>query len=258
MKMKSLFLAMLAISTVPALHAQTTQMILTPAQQKISWAHAAMQENPSRSQPYNELAAAYVSRVRETADSSYYVQAEEALQKSRNLSPDNFEAQRVQVSVLLGRMEFAKALALATSLNKKMPDDVMTYGLVADADLGLGRYNEAETAAQWMLDLRPGNVSGLLLGARLRRIFGDMEGAMDFYSQAYRQMPPTETENLAWILTQMADLDLFTGNIPAADKLLQSALNKFPGYYLALECQARVRGELEKVRPAPADSRRPE
>jgi tetratricopeptide (TPR) repeat protein len=241
MTMKSLGLFLLAIIAVPAAYGQALDGPMSPAQQRISWAQAAILENGERSQPYNDLAAAYVRRVRETADTRYYDQAQTALEKSLQISPDNFEAHRTQITILIGRHEFAKALELAKAQNKMMPDDVMTYGLVADADIELGNYKEAERAAQWMLDIRPGNVPGLLRGARLRQLFGDSEGAKDFYSQSYPQLPPTQTEDLAWILTQMAGLDLSMGNLAAADKLLQSALDKFPNYYLAIEAEARLR-----------------
>jgi tetratricopeptide (TPR) repeat protein len=250
MKMKNFSLAMMAFLAVPAVYGQSSPAAMTPAQQKISWAQAAIQENPDRSQPYNDLAMAYVRRVRETADTSWYDQADKALQESLRISPENLEAQRTEAAVLIGRKEFVKALDISKILNAKMPDDVTTYGLVVDADIALGNYRDAETAAQWMLDLRPGNIPGLLRGARLRRLFGDPEGAMQLYSESYQQLPQTQTEDLAWILTQMADLDLSTGNVSGADKLLQSALGKFPNYYLALESEARVRVAQQKFEEA--------
>ncbi len=162
------------------------------------------------------------------------------MQKSLAISPGNIEAQKAAVMILLGRKEFKKALELAKSLNQKTPDDVLIYGLVADADIELGNYKDAEIAAHWMLDLRPGNVPGLLRGARLRGLYGDVDGAMEFFSQAYQQTPPTQTEDLAWILTQMADLKLSSGNIDAAEKLLHSALEAFPDYYLAMDSLSRL------------------
>jgi len=248
--MKSVCLAILAILAIPAVYGQSTLGTLTPAQQKISWAQAAIKENPDRSQPYNDLAIGFVRRARETADTGNYDQAEPALQKSLQISPDNFEAQKTRIMVLIGRKDFAEALELAKVASRKMPDDVQTYGMLADADLGLGNYKDAEEAAQWMLDLRPGNIPGLLRGARLRQMFGGTGGAMDFYSQSYQQTPPTQTEDLAWILTQMADLDLSTGSIASAEKLLQSALEKFPNYYLALEAQARAQISQQKTAEA--------
>ena len=248
--MKNVSLLILAMFLTPALYGQAPSSAPTPAQQKIAGALAAIKDNPDRGQPYNELALGYIRRFRETADSRYYDLAETALQKSLQLSPDNFEAQKTRVMLMLGRKESAKALELAKALNKKTPDDVLVYGLVADAALELGNYKEAEEAAQWMLDIRPGNVPGLLRGARLRQLFGDPEGAMDFYSQAYQQTPPTQAEELAWILTQMAGLQLSAGNVDGTDKLVHSALEKFPHYYLALECRARVQMAQQRAAEA--------
>jgi tetratricopeptide (TPR) repeat protein len=238
--MKKFGIAILVVLLAPGAYAQPPLSVSTPAEQAIAWAEAAIKENPNRSQPYNDLALAYVRRVRETSDTNYYQQAQEAVQMSLQISPDNFEARKAEVMILLGHREFGKALELATALNKKTPDDVTVYGLVADAEIELGNYKDAERAAQWMLDMRPGNVPGLLRGARLRSLFGDAEGSMDFYNQAYQQTSPTQTEDLAWILTQMADLQDSLGNFGGAERLLRSALDKFPNYYLAVESLARV------------------
>ena len=238
--MKTFGLAVLSLLVAPIVCAQVPPNMATPAQQKIAWAEAAIKAHPDHSQPYNDLAVAYVQRVRETADPGYYVQAETVLQKSFQITPDNLEGQKARLMILLGRGEFAQALGLAKALNKKTPDDVLLYGFIADAAIGVGDYGDAEEAAQWMLDMRPGNVPGLLRGAALRRLYGDAHGATDFFSQAYQQMAPTQTEELAWTLTEMADLQFSTGDIDGAEKLLHSALQQFPGYYAALEDLARV------------------
>ena len=62
---------------------------------------------------------------------------------------------------MLGRHEFTAALEAAKKLSQKMPDDVMLHGFLTDANVELGNYKEAEVAAQWMLDLKPGNTPGL-------------------------------------------------------------------------------------------------
>jgi tetratricopeptide (TPR) repeat protein len=239
-EMKTFGLAVLSLFVTPMVYAQVPPTVTTAAQQNISWAEAAINLHPDHSQPYNDLAVAYVRRTRETADPHYYVQAETALEKSFHITPDNLEGQKARLMILLGRGEFARALGLAKALNKKTPDDVLLYGFIADAAIELGDYREAEEAAQWMLDMRPGNVPGLLRAAALRRLYGDARGAADFFSQAYQQMAPTQTEDLAWTLTEMADLQYSTGDIDGAERLLRSALQQFPGYYAAIEDLARV------------------
>ena len=156
--MKTFGLAVLSLLVAPIVCAQVPLNTATPAQQKIAWAEAAIKAHPDHSQPYNDLAVAYVRRARETADPGYYDQAETALQKSFQITPDNLEGQKARLMILLGRGEFARALGLAKALNKKTPDDVLLYGFIADAAIELGDYGDAEEAAQWMLDMRPGNV----------------------------------------------------------------------------------------------------
>jgi len=156
-------------------------------------------------------------------------------------APKNFDTEKARVSILLGEHEFAAALDLAKALNKRVPDDVMVYGLLADASLELGNYNDAETSTQWMLNLRPGNRPALIRTARLRELFGDAEGAYEAIDLAYQSTPPTEMEERAAILTEMGHLRFSSGNLDAAEKLLQQALTASPNYPDALARLAQVR-----------------
>ena len=214
---------------------------LSPAQQRIQAAENAIKNKPDRYQAYNDLAFSLVSRARETSDTSYYSQAAEALQKSLRLTPDNFEALKAQVEVLLGERRWAEARETARVLNHRMPDDVPVYGYISEAAFELGDYDEAAAAAQWMLDLRPGNTLGLVRGAELRAVYGDLRGALDFYNQVYQETSPHEVEPIARVLTHMADLELGRGHAESAEKLLDQALKAFPGHYLGLEALARLR-----------------
>jgi tetratricopeptide (TPR) repeat protein len=58
---------------------------------------------------------------------------------------------------------------------------------------------------------------------------------------AYQSTPPGEVEDGAWIVTQMAHLNLAIGKIDEAEKLSQQALTMFPGYHYALGNLAKVR-----------------
>ena len=94
--MKSFRLAILVVLLAPAAYAQAPLSDSTPAQQAIAWAEAAIKENPDRSQSYNDLALAYIRRVRETSDTSYYDQAQTALQKSLQISPTTLRHARLR------------------------------------------------------------------------------------------------------------------------------------------------------------------
>jgi len=214
---------------------------LSPAERSIAEARKQVEKKPGLYSGYNQLAIALSRRARETSDVTFYAQAEDALQKSLSLAPANVDAEKIHVWLLLGRHEFAAALEAATALNQKIPDDVLVYGFLTDANAELGRYDAAEKSAQWMLNLRPGNLPGLTRAAYLRELFGDVEGAYELMEMAYQATPPTENEDGAWILTQMGHLRLVSGNLADAENILQQALVKFPGYHYALGNLAKVR-----------------
>ncbi len=217
----------------------------TPAEKNIEAAQAAIARSPDGVRGYNALALA--RRVRETADAGYYAQAKDALEMSLRLAPENFEGQKIQAWVLLGQHEFARALDKAKALNRRAPDDVMVYGLLTDAHVELGDYDASEEAAQWMLDLRPGNVPGVTRGAYLRELFGDIDGAIDWMKRAYEQTYFNENEERAWLLTQIAHLERSRGAWEAAEEAAGRALELFPDYHYTLAELGRIR--LAQGRP---------
>jgi tetratricopeptide (TPR) repeat protein len=213
----------------------------SPAERAIAQAQSAIAKKPNQCDGYNQLAIALARRARETSDVNSYAGAEEALKRSLELSPDNLDAEKIHVWLLLGRHQFYAALDDAKALNRKVPDDVLVYGFLVDANAELGNYKDAESAAQWMLNLRPGNLPALTRAAYLRELLGDVDGALELMNMAYQSTPPTENEDGAWILTQMAHLRLSEGNSAEAETLLQQALQKFAGYHYALGNLAKLR-----------------
>ena len=105
----------------------------------------------------------------------------------------------------------------------------------------MGNYDEPEKACNWMLKLRPGNIPALTRAAYLREIFGDVEGAITAMRMAYDATGYTETEDRAWILTQIAHLKLTLGKTGEAEPILLQALALFPGYHYALGNLAQVK-----------------
>jgi len=241
--MKTLAVLVLALTTATLSQtaASSAQAKPSPAEQSMARATQLIEKNPKNFEAYNALALALSRRARETSDVKFYAEAEDTLKKSFEISPDNFDGERIQVWLLLGKHEFAAAREAALKLSKRMPDDVMVHGFLADANAELGNYDEAEKAAQLMLDLRPGNLPGITRAAYLREIFGDVDGALELMNMALQSTAPSEVEDAAWILTQMAHLQLSVGKTADAEKNLQHALVLFPGYHYALGNLAKVR-----------------
>lgn len=213
----------------------------TPAEMAIEKAQAAIAANPNHAPNYNVLAMAYARRARETSDPRYYGKAEETLERALAIAPDNYEALKTRAWLQLGRHEFAKALETASRLNKRAPDDVMVYGYLVDANVELGNYKDAVAAAQWMLDLRPGNIPGLTRAAYLRELHGNLPGALELMQMAYDATPYAETEDRAWLLTQMAHISFVAGDLEKAERYATGALGVFSDYHYALGALAQVR-----------------
>jgi tetratricopeptide (TPR) repeat protein len=230
--MKKLLLALIAMS---AAFAQT------PAEIGIQKAQELIAKHPDHVAYYSGLAMAYARRARETSDVAYYTKADEVVDQALKIAPGDFEALKVRTWLLLGRHEFAKAALAAAELNKRVPDDITVYGYLADANAELGNYVEAVKAAQWMLDLRTGNVAGLTRAAYLRELHGDLSGAIDLMQMAYDATAFQESEDRAWLLTQVAHLHFLDGDLKQAEAYAQGALELFPGYHYALGSLAQVR-----------------
>ena len=232
------------------------QQMPSPAQASMQKAQEQIAKHPGHYPYYNELAMACARRARETSDAAWYGRAEEALKRSFAIAPDNFEGLKVWTWLLLGRHEFARALESATRLNQRTPDDITVYGYLADANVELGNYDAAVAAAQWMLNLRPGNVAGLTRAAYLRELHGDLGGAIELMQMAYDATPYEQTEDRAWLLTQLAHLDLLSSDLSNAERYATGALGLFPDYHYALGVLAQVRLAQKRYDEAAALLRR--
>lgn len=240
-KLSSLSLVVLYVVLAPTICISETETGKSPAEEKIAIAKKAIESNPKNHDAHNALALALTRRARETSDPGFYDQATEVLKESLLLAPDNFDARRLETWIALGKHEFARALELARALSKSRPDDVLAYALLTDACVETGNYDEAEKAAQWALDMRPGDIPALTRAAYLRELFGDIQGSVDLMHSAYVKTAPAEVEDRAWILTQFAHLQLLNGKPEVAEAALVDALKLFPGYHYALGNMVKVR-----------------
>src|SRR5262245_20366097 len=105
----------------------------SPAQRRIADARSQIAARPESAEGYVALATALARRARETSDTDFYRQADEAVHRALALDSSSLGARKARVWVQLGRHEFAAALAEAQALNAQVPDDVLVYGYLTDA-----------------------------------------------------------------------------------------------------------------------------
>lgn len=235
---------------LPPTEAHPSASPLSPVESRIAEDRRRIQQTPDQFQPYNDLAAAMIIRSQETGNPSLDNEAEQALKTALRLAPDNMQVLKTRVVLLLARHQFTEARAEAKVLYDRFRDDVSLYGYMATADIELGHYEQAESEAQWMLDRLPNNVPGLLLGARLRELYGDTEGALQFLDRAYNQLPSSDTHGLVVIGEQVAGVEIRAGKIEDADRELQQTLQLNPLYPAGIEDLAEVRATQGKYEEA--------
>jgi tetratricopeptide (TPR) repeat protein len=219
-------------------NAQTQQT--TPAEQRIAAARQQIAAHPKSAEAYNNLAAALIRRAHETASPDYNRQAAEAIATGLSLAPQDFQLRKTQVELLLDQHEFARARDEAKDLNQHNGDDAAIYGYLARADMALGDDHGAEENAQWMLNMLPYNVPGLLIAADLRDHWADHEGALELLRRAYAETSPSETGELAAIANRIASIEIELGKLDVAGQVLQRADQVFPGYPDTAKNRARL------------------
>jgi tetratricopeptide (TPR) repeat protein len=214
--------------------------VVSPVDARIAAAQQQVKAKPQAAASYDDLAAALIRKARDYRDQTLYAKANAAVDEALKLSKNEYEAQKLRAAILLGMDQPQDALALATALHNKVPDDLVGWSLLVDANVALGNYDAAEKAAQWILDLRPGSALGFEKAAGLRELFGDVEGSVEFYDEAIRRTSQNDGDQRAWLLTQKARLLLSVGNTKAAADMLAQATRMFPDSQLALAVKAQV------------------
>jgi tetratricopeptide (TPR) repeat protein len=186
------------------------------------------------------LGQAYLQKARETGDPSYYPKAETLLRQALAGDGDDVDVEAMVGlgTLALARHEFAAALDWGEQARALAPYHAATYGVIADAQVELGRYDEAIETVQAMVDLRP-DLSSYSRVSYLRELMGDREGALAAMEQAVTA-GSGYVENVAWAHVQLGNLYFDGGDLRGATSEYTTALAGLPGYAPGLAGQARV------------------
>lgn len=198
-----------------------------------------LKQNPDDEQGYVLLSAAYLQKVREVGDPTYYGKAEEALRRALKLKPDDFTAMIQMGALSLARHQFRDALDWGEKARLSSPGTALIYGVIGDAQVELGNYDAALETFQTMVDLRP-NLSSYSRASYMRELHGDIPGAIDAMQRAVEAGGPN-TENTNWTRVQLGNLYFNNGNLQAAEAQYNQALASYPGYVYAIVGLGHVR-----------------
>jgi tetratricopeptide (TPR) repeat protein len=186
----------------------------------------------------DRLGNRFAQRARETGDASYYVRAEAAYQLALRIAPNDLPATLGLGSVALSRHDFRRGLALGRRALALSPSTAEGFGVVGDALVELGRYEQAFASFNTMVSLKP-SVSSYARVSYARELLGDVPGAARAMRLAV-DAAVGEPEALAWSQTQLGKLHWSQGWLDEAERDYRSALRVRPEYAPGLNALALV------------------
>ncbi len=201
-----------------------------------------------------ELGFAYQLRWRESADASYLPRSETALRRGLRARPDDPSALLGLGSLALIRHEFRQALDYGMRARRLLPGSARPFGVIGDALVERGRYEEAFAAFDRMVSLRP-SLASYARVAYARELTGDVSGAIAAMRLAL-DAAGGQPEPTAWSLVELAKLQRGLGQVDAAERQVREALRVLPGYPAARAELARIEMRRGRLARAIAAARR--
>jgi tetratricopeptide (TPR) repeat protein len=184
------------------------------------------------------LALGYLQQARQTGDPAFYGRAEASLRRAQAASPDHPDVLIGLGTLALARHDFAAALDLGQRAIARAPYRAAAHGVAVDALVELGRYDEAASVLQRMLDLRPDQAS-YSRASYLRELHGDLAGAVEAMELAV-DSGSLGAESTEWARVHLGHLHFARGDLEAAESTYQQTLAYLPGYAHATAGLARV------------------
>jgi tetratricopeptide (TPR) repeat protein len=215
---------------------------------RIASLQATVKAEPKDPRGYASLAQAYLQKVRETGDASFYTRADGVLKTALRLDPRSPDASVVAGTLALARHDFGRALELGRRARTLAPELASPYAVVVDALIELGRYGQAERALQRWLDLKP-TLASYARASYWLELHGDLDGAVTTIRDAVSAGGDV-AENGAYVQTLLGNLELQRGRLRSAELAYRTALARFAGYVPAQAGLARLdaaRGDLTRA-----------
>jgi tetratricopeptide (TPR) repeat protein len=202
---------------------------------------------------YANLGQAYLQKVRETGDPTFYPKAQGVLNTALAQDPHSVLALSGQGSLALARHQFRLGLQYGLRAHRVAPYVLQPYFVIVDGEVELGRYRAAAATLQRLVDLRP-TLASYARVSYLRELDGDLPGAIAAMRLAVSAGGATP-ENLAYVQTLLGNLEFDRGRLEAAAADYRTAQLSFPSYIPAVGGLAKVEAARGELAPAIRDYR---
>jgi tetratricopeptide (TPR) repeat protein len=223
---------------------EKTKMKVAELNQKIG-------AKPSDVKSRLQIATIFLAEARITGEHPYYYPATiRVLDGVLVLDPNNFEALVYKASVKLSQHQFAEAKSLAEKAKTVNADNAYVYGVLVDANVELGNYEEAIRMSDKMQTIKP-SLESYSRASYLREIHGDYPGAIAAMKMAVQAgLPGSEPQ--CWSKKTLGHLYEKTGRWNEAEKEYAEILALRPSYAFALEGMARIEKQRKNFAEAQA------
>ena len=186
-----------------------------------------------------QLAAIFITEQRITGEHHYYYTAiEKILDGILSIDPKNFEATVYKASLKMSLHQFAEAKKIAEDARAINPNNAYIYGILVDANVELGNYEEAVAMSDKMQALKP-SLEAYSRASYLREIYGDYKGAIEAMKLAVQAgLPGSEPQ--CWSRNILGELYINTNQWDMAENTFAENLYMRPSYAPSMAGLAKV------------------
>ena len=218
-------------------------------QDKTQELKAKLNVNPKDIKIRLQLATIFITEQRITGEHHYYYPAiEKILNGVLSIDPKNFEASVYKSSLRMSQHQFADAKKIAEEAKIINPDNAYVYGILVDANVELGNYEEAIANSDKMQALKP-SLEAYSRASYLREIYGDYPGAIAAMKLAVQAgLPGSEPQ--CWSRNVLGDLYLTTGKLAEAKSTFEENLYFRPSYAPSMAGLAKIETKMKNYNRA--------
>lgn len=197
-----------------------------------------VRQNQNRGVSLERLGWLFTAKARESFDPGYYKLAETCADVLAADKPNSDESLLLHGYIFenLHRFKDAEPIARQLVAQRGLSFD---YGLLGDSLMEQGKLDEAVSAYQHMVDLRP-DLQSYSRVAHIRWLKGDTEGAIEMMQAAVSASTPRDPDSAAWVTTRLAVLEFQSGKTEDAQSAVALALQVRPNYPPALLLTGRM------------------
>lgn len=238
---------------IPALYERRGELAAATewqrTKEKVDELKLKIKKDPSDPKPRLQIAMIYLAEARITGEHPYYYPAIlSILDGVLAINPKNFEAITFKSSVKMSQHQFAEARTLAESARQLNPSNAYVYGVLVDANVELGDYEQAVAMSDKMQALKP-SLESYSRASYLREIYGNYPSSIAAMQLAVQAgLPGSEPE--CWAKNTLGHLYETTGQLAKAERQYTEILALRPSYAFALRGQAEIlqaRKEYDKA-----------